>query len=162
MNKCYILVGMSGSGKSTWVDNHYQLEAACVSADNYFSQETGEYKFDASKLGEAHNDCLRDFIDVTQNKFSVVFVDNTNLSKEEIFPYLKIAQAYGYEVTFVLFWPIYDADQTIQFCASRNVHSVPTETLERQYDKFYNSHFQQFISEQLKKNVRYISIEFGE
>ena len=161
MNKCYILVGMSGSGKSTWVENNQQTESASVSADYYFSRETGEYKFDASKLGEAHNDCLRNFIDVTQNKFPIVFVDNTNLSKEEIFPYLKIAQAYGYEVTFVLFWPKYNAKTTIQVCAHRNTHNVPTKTLERQYNKFHDSYFQQFISEQIEQGVHYISIEFG-
>jgi hypothetical protein len=61
----------------------------------------------------------------------------------------------------VLFWPKYNAETTIQFCAGRNTHNVPTKTLEKQYDKFHDSCFQNFICEQLKKNVQYISVEFG-
>jgi predicted kinase len=152
---------MSGSGKSTWISKNRKVDEVSVSADNFFYNQEGMYKFNAKELPEAHKACLRCFMDSARLNFPGIFVDNTNLSKDEIFPYLKIAQAYGYEVTFVLFWPKYNAETTIQFCADRNTHNVPTKTLEKQYNKFHDSYFQQFISEQLGKDVQYISIEFG-
>lgn len=160
MSICYIMIGMSGSGKSTWVKEHAHREDKIASADNFFYRGF-QYLFDPFQLQQAHNQCMRDFVGGITRKCPIVFVDNTNLSKDEILPYLKVAQAFGYEVTFVVFCPIHDAETTIQFCASRNIHKIPTKTLEKQYNKFHDSHFQEFLAKQISKEINQISVAFG-
>lgn len=52
----FINRGLPGSGKSTLsnkIKNIYEKTVIC-SGDDYFTSSSGEYKFDASKLSEAH------------------------------------------------------------------------------------------------------------
>lgn len=124
MSKVTILRGISGSGKTTYASKHYP-NTLVVSADHFFGTPP-RYKFDPEKLPEAHNTCLRLFIEAVRNGRAVV-VDNTNTTVEEIAPYYALAEAYGHEVEIV----------TIEFdplvAAQRNVHNVPLEAIERQH-----------------------------
>ena len=55
MKNLYIVRGLPGSGKSTFaksIAKPYQV----FEADQYF-MKNGKYKFDPTKLKEAHNDC---------------------------------------------------------------------------------------------------------
>lgn len=119
MKSVYILVGSSGSGKSTYCRNN---NLNVVSADNYF-YKTGEYKFDRSMLSEAHAECLRTFISKCQVSELDIAVDNTNTSLAEVTPYYSIARAYGYEVTFVFM------KCPEEVCAERNIHGVPAKSI---------------------------------
>ena len=122
--KATIMIGVSGSGKSTWAKK-CRAESIVVSADHYFTDQEGRYNFDPKKLGEAHGRCLREFVNTCQAGKDVL-VDNTNTSVEEIAPYYAIAKAYGYEVEFVF----------IEFpwnhAAAENIHNVPNEVVKGQ------------------------------
>jgi predicted kinase len=127
-----ILCGISGSGKSTYIENHFS-GALVISADHYF-MKTGEYKFDPSLLGAAHNECLKRFMLECQfhNRASaplVLVVDNTNTSAFEVAPYYRVAEALGCDVEVI----IIDAD--LEKAAARNVHGVPRQVIRRQYDR---------------------------
>lgn len=125
--KVIILSGCSGSGKSTFADQlrkdiGVSLTTLC-SADNYF-MVNGEYRFDASKLTEAHGACLRSFVmaiggDSSILRHETIIVDNTNTTVEEIAPYYALAQAYGYEVELHTF------HVKPEVAAARNTHGVP-------------------------------------
>ena len=65
-----IVRGIAGSGKTTFVKKTFP-EAAHYEADMYFEQG-GEYKFDASKLKEAHNWCRKRVYECIRNKKLVV------------------------------------------------------------------------------------------
>ena len=54
MKELFLLRGLPGSGKSTLAKS---LDGIHIEADQFF-MAGGEYKFDASKLKEAHNNCL--------------------------------------------------------------------------------------------------------
>jgi len=114
--KTTILCGIPGSGK-TFSTQAGDTPTPIVSADHYFIFN-GEYRFDPSKLGEAHGQCLRYFIARVRAGEDVI-VDNTNTGVAEIAPYMSIALAYGAEVEVKVFL----ADPEV--CAKRNTHGVP-------------------------------------
>jgi predicted kinase len=129
--KVIIMQGLPGSGKSTWIKNNCP-EAVICSADHYFlDRETGEYKFDATKIGEAHKECLQKFLEQTEGPLAedLVVVDNTNLSLWEMATYIQVAAARGYTVEVVRIL----ADPGI--CAQRNVHGVPATMIYRMADR---------------------------
>ncbi len=103
--KCFILQGVSGSGKSALArrmqrDAHEE-HCVIVSADHFFMVD-GAYRFDPAKLPEAHAQCLKKFIRMAQGNTGgalgdIIIVDNTNSTVAEIAPYYAIAEAYGYD-----------------------------------------------------------------
>jgi predicted kinase len=128
-SKCFILSGVPGAGKSTWIQNQsWFKESTIYSADSFFTKD-GIYKLDPSKELDAHNFCLREFIRGCHSKWealqleantntSIVVVDNINSSVEEIAPYYAIAKAYGYDVELITLL----LASEIAYC--RNIHNV--------------------------------------
>lgn len=119
--KVVILCGVSGAGKTTYAMKNYPDGVGC-SADDFF-MEAGGYKFNPSKLGEAHGQCLRKFVVFLTNKVPLVVVDNTNTSVIEIAPYAALALAYGYELEI----KILKVD--VETAAARNLHGVPKNAI---------------------------------
>jgi predicted kinase len=125
--KATVMMGLPGSGKSTWVGAN-ALDPAVCSADNFHIGEDGVYRFDPARAGEAHAKCLRDYIRLCQQAHPHVAVDNTNVREAEIAPYIAIARAYGYEVHVVYI------DAPVRLCKSRNTHGVPLEVIDAMRD----------------------------
>lgn len=124
LRKVYILSGVPGSGKTTWIkESAGIIDYTIVSADNYFTDPiTKKYNFNASKLAEAHDECLRCFLRAIESKATrPIIVDNTNLKVWEIAPYYRIAEALGKDPVIIRFV----GDPRI--AAGRNVHGVPFE-----------------------------------
>ena len=95
-----IMIGASGSGKSTWLDNN-RPEAIICSADTFFMTDDGEYNFDAKKLGEAHAFSRLVWKEHLSYRKNDVAVDNTNLSIAELAYYFFLAHdncAYDVEI----------------------------------------------------------------
>lgn len=121
-----ILRGGSGAGKSTWIKTNYP-DAVIFSTDTFFMDADGIYRFDPTKLGEAHNQCLRNFIGLCQlpgPKFetATVIVDNTNSTISEFGPYAQVALVYGHSVEILTF--IYDPVAAFE----RGAHGAPLKT----------------------------------
>lgn len=124
--KVVILRGISGGGKSTLAKKLKGNDPLVhiVSADDAFIVN-GEYRFDPAKLPQAHGDCLRKFISLVQQGFSVI-VDNTNTTAIEIAPYYQVAAAYHVDVKIITL----EVDPLI--AVSRNVHKTPIESILKQ------------------------------
>lgn len=116
-----IMQGLPGSGKSTHAQ---KCGGLVVSADDYFVElGGGVYKFDPSRLSDAHGQCFRRFIEAVTSKTPHVVVDNTNTTPMEISPYYLAAQAFGYDAEIVrVECPVYVA-------AARNTHGVSEATV---------------------------------
>lgn len=146
MMKCYVLQGVSGSGKSTYAKKlvaelmrgnrpEYVAESGAIilSTDDFFLDKGGEYRFDGSKLGIAHAGNMRKFIDACRNEFEVVICDNTNTSIAELAPYVAVADAFGYEVEI----HFVKCDPAV--AAARNTHGVPVHAVEAMARRIENS-----------------------
>lgn len=117
--KVTILCGVPGSGKSA-LARELKPDIVC-SADDFFMTQSGEYRFDPSKLGEAHAQCLRKFAYqmVAYGGNRHIVVDNTNTTVAEIAPYAALALAYGYELDIVT------VKCSPEKAHARNQHGVP-------------------------------------
>lgn len=123
---CTIMRGPSGAGKTTYINKNSPHAAVC-SADHFFvvKNEFGidEYRFDASKLAQAHSSCLQKFIKCVQNEFRHVVVDNTNINNWEYQPYELIAMSYDYDVEIIEIIP--ETIDDLRDVAQRNSKGTP-------------------------------------
>lgn len=124
----FLLRGLPGSGKSTLAA---QLGGSLVEADRYFMQY-GEYKFDASKLKEAHAWCrdqVRKWMEVDNAGYDVdrIVVSNTFTQEWEMKPYYELAEKYGYRVYSIVVENRH---------GGKNVHNVPDDAIDRMRKRF--------------------------
>jgi len=131
-----ILRGVSGAGKSTYARKLQQEVpgSVIVSADQYFMNEKGEYKFDPSKLGQAHAQSLDTAIKAMKDGAPLVIVDNTNTQRWEFQKYVDAANDLGYNVDYKMIGGLSKED--VDLYTQRNVHGVPRGAIERMVQRF--------------------------
>lgn len=122
------MVGVSGSGKSSYLKNNCKNYVIC-SQDDYFVKN-GQYLWDGTKTGKAVEYCKNKFQQAINAKESFIAVDNQNLLEEHRKFYTDLATANGYDVRYVCI----KCDNS-RFLFERNAHSVPEETIERNIKK---------------------------
>lgn len=98
MLRMYIMRGIPGSGKSTWISK--REPGVICSADSFFSK-SGTYAFDVALIGEAHKSCFREAMLACGRQEPVVYIDNTCIRAWEIAPYTMLGEACGYDVMIV-------------------------------------------------------------
>lgn len=126
-----IMRGLPGSGKST---RARQFGMHVVSADHFFYNE-GEYRFDPSKIIDAHAACQCRAIEHFSDQHSFV-VDNTNVRRAEYAVYVKLAEKFGFDVRFVQMHGDNVSDELLHVYHERQQHGVPWVALERMRDSF--------------------------
>ena len=130
--KLYIVRGLQGSGKSTFALDLVGSDFLVCEADKYFMVD-GEYKFDGSKLKEAHESCrnlvetyMKDSL-VNDQFYREIAVSNTFTQEWEMQAYIDLAKQYGYMVFTVIVENRH---------GGVNQHGVPDEALTRMRDRF--------------------------
>jgi len=121
-----IMVGASGSGKTTWIKENLP-EATVVSTDLYW--ESTQKSFNPNELSKAHAWAIRDFIMQCAMQAPTIVVDNTNTTAVEIAPYIAIGKAYDAEIQV-----IWLGTDRIEELVRRNVHNVQEHTIRRHLD----------------------------
>lgn len=132
MKTLYILRGVSGSGKTTLAKT---LEvslpnAIAIAADDYHYDKDGNYNFDISNLGVAHQWCRQNVELSMQGSRDNIILHNTNTSNKEIQPYEKLAHEYGYKVVSLVVENRH---------GNSNVHYVPNNVLQNQESRLRSS-----------------------
>lgn len=132
--RCILMVGLPGSGKSTAVreiigsNDFFGLSSVICSTDDFF-MVNGRYQFDGRKLGEYHARNFQKFALACADGVPLVIVDNTNIMKEHRTPYIKLAEALGYEVSVRVVGEF--TEEACQTYAARNTHGVPLDGIRR-------------------------------
>ena len=139
---CYILVGLPGSGKSTWAKNYNSsngLSAVIISSDSiidYICDEFGiSYDMGWSKLIDFANmifnkqldDWLKSNCDPDYDPLDII-IDRTNLTKKSR---KNIIDRFKKDYTIIVkeFW--IDEDLRKQRCADRIGKTIPDAAIER-------------------------------
>lgn len=120
--------GIPGAGKTTLVKSRWP-DATICSANFYFETPEG-YVFKPEELPQAHQQCLRAFVEAVRGHDATIVVDNTNLTVDEIRPYLAVAQAYGREVEIV------DVYATLTDVMPHQVHPIPLWKMEKLFRRW--------------------------
>lgn len=128
MSAVVIMRGISGAGKTTWAKRHYP-NAIFVSANDYFTDASGVYAFDPTKLDASHEDCFLCFMAAIADGDRDIVVDNTNIEPWELAPYVLAGRAYGFEIRIVT------VESPASDAARRCIHCVPRATVFRQLAK---------------------------
>lgn len=140
MKELFLLRGLPGSGKSTLAKS---LSAGSGSsyfeADQYFIDSDGEYKFDATKLKNAHQWCQnevefgminghRNFLKIYgPHPLHTIVVSNTFTQEWEMKPYYELAEKYGYRVYSLIVENRH---------GGVNEHGVPEEKIKEMAQRF--------------------------
>ena len=143
--------GIPGSGKSLVASRlalrfqHLMFEeygtnkfsSTILSADQFFLSdkhgENGEplgYVYDGTKIADAHDYCMRRFLDETESTFlrptmyptRLIIIDNTNTTAMEMSPYLCVGAARRYTGVII------EVGCDFETALARNVHGVPRES----------------------------------
>jgi predicted kinase len=120
----FIVRGIPGSGKSTFAKTlggqHYE-------ADMFFIDEDGNYKFDGTKIKDAHKWC-QSFVETDMVlEYPKIAVSNTFTQEWEMKPYMDLAKKHGYKVFTIVVENRHGGN---------NVHDVPEDKIEQMCNRF--------------------------
>lgn len=126
-----LLRGLPGSGKTTLGSVILKCLISdnpdVISADDFFTDENGNYVFDGSKIKEAHNHCHQRCAKKMRNQFSRIVVANTFTQDWEMTPYFEMAERYNYRVHSVI---VENRHSGV------NVHDVPESKIKEMKKRF--------------------------
>jgi predicted kinase len=127
MKKLILLRGIPGSGKSTFAKSISNESTGHIESDMFFVKD-GEYKFDGSRIKDAHNWC-QDVVEhwMNSNEFETIIVSNTFTQEWEMKPYMDMAKEWEYQVFSIIVENRH---------GGVNQHGVPDEKLQQMNDRF--------------------------
>ena len=123
MKELILVRGICGSGKTTVAQ---LFSAFTLEADMYFNQD-GEYKFDTSKLKDAHQWCKDQCESYMQKEKPKIAISNTFTQDWEMESYIELAKQYEYRIHTIIVENRH---------GGVNVHNVPDATLGNMRNRF--------------------------
>ena len=130
----YIVRGLPGSGKSTLALSLVNHDFLVCEADKYFiDKETGEYRFDAKLIKNAHEWCrktVEQYMEDNQANdqfYTRIAVSNTFTMEWEMEPYFELAKTYGYKVFSIVVENRH---------GGKDIHNVPQAALDAMEKRF--------------------------
>ena len=120
----YLLRGLPGAGKSTIAK---ELNCVNFEADQFFLDENSDYKFDPTKLKDAHAWCQSRVKHCMTEGIQNISVSNTFTQEWEMEAYYNLAKEYNYRVFSIIVENRH---------GGKNLHGVPEDKLQVMNDRF--------------------------
>lgn len=129
MKSLILLRGIPGCGKSSLGEalTEGDKKGKVFSADDYFTDEKGNYNFDITKRGLAHLDCHRRAEEAMISGINRILIADTFTRESEMKPYYDLGNKYDYRVYSVVVENRHNG---------KNVHRVPEEVIQGMRDRF--------------------------
>ena len=153
----FLMRGLPGSGKSSIVkaiEKMYRNTEVC-STDAFFKQEDGSYEFNRELLGTYHSNNQENAKGACVRNTPTIVIDNTNVKKWEMQPYVQMAREYNYLLIPVM--PATEWAHDPAILATRNKHNVTEELITAKlkdlnalHPSFYAWFMNDVISQELK------------
>jgi predicted kinase len=135
MPKCTILVGVPGSGKSTWLENQEHPDDTWIASTDYIIEEI------ALAYGMTYSEGFKDLIGFAEKAMwhnlkmfaedgDYIYVDRTNMTKWSRKRFIEFLKPYGYEFDCVVF-PTPEPEEWQRRLDSRPGKSIPQEAIDR-------------------------------
>lgn len=127
--KLYLIRGLPGSGKSTLAaELATALDAPHFEHDKYLYTPEGEYLWTEGRMAYAYRQCLRDTEEMMMHGFEPeIVVSNVFPTKRSMKNYVKLAEKYGYQVTYIV---------VENRRGGVNIHDVPQDALDDMRNSF--------------------------
>jgi hypothetical protein len=133
-----LMRGLPGSGKSTLAQQKKEAFkaynpgeiATILSTDDFFARSG----FDGKKLGLAHRWNQKRCETAMQHHNALIIIDNTNTTLKEMRSYAMLAAKNGYQLELLA--PNNDWSWNPQVLATKTIHGVPLETIEKMAARF--------------------------
>lgn len=127
MKHLYLIRGLPGSGKSTFATTlSTSIDCNHFEHDQYLYTTEGEYLWTEGRMAYAYRQCLRD-TEATMVEGEPVVVSNVFPTKRSMKNYVKLAEKYGYKVTYIV---------VENRRGGVNIHNVPQEALDDMRNAF--------------------------
>lgn len=125
----FLVRGVPGSGKTTLASTIESLsdEVFKVAADDFFVGEDGNYDFEKSKLGEAHDFCREKTEEAMNENYGLILVHNTFVQRWEMLDYFNLALTNNYRVHTLV---------TENRHESNSIHDISSSKLEEKRKNF--------------------------
>lgn len=122
-----VMRGCPGAGKSYFLKESFPGAFVC-SANDFFTDEVGNYSFVGESVPKSHEYCRAVFKMAIRKSFPLIAVDNTAIKLWEFEEYVEIAKRHGYQVKVIRI------DTDPQIAAARNIHGVSEEKVLKLYE----------------------------
>jgi predicted kinase len=117
----YLIRGVQGAGKTSFVDSVKRFEDVVVAQDDFMLDEQGEYAFDWRRIEEVRDKCMKVVKDAMEKSTQRIFVHNTFVKAEHLKPYYVLAKKHAYRVFSIVVENRH---------SGRDVHNVPKNVVE--------------------------------
>lgn len=161
IKKLIFIRGLPSSGKSTLSLSLEDKHVNCFvySTDDYWMRPDGVYDFNFELLSESHKwnqsrafQTLNDYAPYN----AIVVIDNTNITFNEMKPYIKMGLECGYDIEFIE--PNTPWRYNVEECFERSklTHKVPYATILKMSQRWEDHETVVAKLEELKSELRYV------
>jgi predicted kinase len=139
------LIGLPGSGKSTKaktivgdgaIHSTDDVISSMFDYSQFFKDMAEKNNFDSLHMMHMLN--LQNAIISMHKGITPIIIDNTNLSRRDMKPYIEVALELGFDDNKIKFINIGTNGLTIDELFERNVHNVPLDKIKSMLDKHKN------------------------